>query len=73
MTSLPFALDWPPKQLPGGTSLIKANMGLGHLPFELLGLILANIFPDEWKHYYGEFEVLLNLRTVCRKYLKRAF
>jgi hypothetical protein len=48
-------------------------MSLSHLPFELLGLILANIFPDEWKHYDSELEVLLSLRTVCRKYSKRVF
>jgi hypothetical protein len=43
-------------------------MSLSHLPPELLGLILANVFPDEWKRYNGELKVLLNLRTVCRKY-----
>jgi hypothetical protein len=48
-------------------------MSLSHLPFELLGLILANIFPDEWEYYTSELKVLLNLRTVCRKYLKRVF
>jgi hypothetical protein len=48
-------------------------MSLSHLPFELLGLILANTFPDEWKYYDTRLKVLLNLRTVCRKYLKRAF
>jgi len=51
-------------------------MGLNHLPPELLGLILANTFPDtflnEWDHYTGELGVL-NLRTVCRKYSKRVF
>jgi hypothetical protein len=47
-------------------------MSLSHLPPELLGLILANIFPDKWNHYNYGFEVL-NLRTVCRKYLKRVF
>jgi hypothetical protein len=47
-------------------------MSLSHLPFELLGLIIANICPDEWNHYNGGLEVL-NLRTVCRKYLKRVF
>jgi hypothetical protein len=50
----------------------KANMNLSHLPLELLGLILANIFPNEWNHYNSGLEVL-NLRTVCRKYLKRVF
>ena len=50
----------------------KVNMSLNHLPFELLGLILANIFPDEWNHYDSGLEVL-NLRTVCRKYSKRVF
>jgi hypothetical protein len=47
-------------------------MGLSHLPPELLGPILANIFPDEWNHYNSGLEVL-NLRTVCRKYSKRVF
>jgi hypothetical protein len=50
----------------------KVNMSLNHLPFELLGLILANIFPDEWNHYNSGREVL-NLRTVCRRYSKRVF
>ena len=50
----------------------KANMSLSHLPLELLGSILANTFPDEWNHYNGKLEVL-NLRTVCRKYLRRVF
>jgi hypothetical protein len=48
-------------------------MSLSYLPFELLGLILANIFPEEWEYYYGELKVLLKLRTVYRKYLKRVF
>jgi hypothetical protein len=56
-------------QLPGGS---KANMSLNHLPPELLGLILANIFPDEWNHYDSGFEIL-NVRIVCRKYSKRVF
>jgi hypothetical protein len=47
-------------------------MGLSHLPVELLELILVNIFPDEWNHYNSGLEVL-NLRIVCRKYLKRVF
>jgi hypothetical protein len=47
-------------------------MSLSHLPLELLGPILTNIFPDEWNHYNSGLEVL-NLRTVCRKYLKRIF
>jgi hypothetical protein len=47
-------------------------MGLNHLPPELLGLILENIFPDEWSHYNGGFKVL-RLRTVCRKYSKGVF
>jgi hypothetical protein len=47
-------------------------MSLNHLPLEVLGLILANIFPDEWSRYYRGLEVL-NLRTVCRKYLNRVF
>jgi hypothetical protein len=47
-------------------------MSLSHLPFELLELILVNIFPDEWKYYNNGFK-LLKLRTVCRKYLKRVF
>jgi len=47
-------------------------MSLSHLPPELLGPILANIFPDEWKHYDSGLEVL-NLRNVCRKYSKRVF
>jgi hypothetical protein len=47
-------------------------MSLIRLPFELLELILANIFPDEWNHCNSGLEVL-NLRTVCRKYLKRVF
>jgi hypothetical protein len=46
-------------------------MSLGRLPFELLGLILVNIFPNEWNHYGGYG--VLDLRTVCRKYLKRVF
>jgi hypothetical protein len=50
----------------------KVNMSLNHLPLEVLGLILANICPDEWNHYNGGLEVL-NLRTVCRKYSKRVF
>jgi hypothetical protein len=50
----------------------KVNMGLNHLPLELLGLILANIFPDKWEHYDSGFEVL-NLRTVCRQYSKHVF
>jgi hypothetical protein len=58
--------------LPDGSSLSKANMSLNHLPPELLGLILANIFPDEWNHYYWGVKVL-SLRTVCRKYSKRVF
>jgi hypothetical protein len=48
----------------------KANMGLSNLPLELLGLILANIFPNEWNHCNNRREVL-SLRTVCRKYLNR--
>jgi hypothetical protein len=47
-------------------------MSLSHLPPELLGLILANIFPDEWNHYDSGFDIL-NLRIVCRKYSKRVF
>jgi hypothetical protein len=47
-------------------------MSLSYLPLELLGLILANIFPDEWNWYYNGFTVL-NLRIVCRKYSKRVF
>jgi hypothetical protein len=47
-------------------------MSLSHLPLELLGLILVNIFPDEWNPYNRGLEVL-NLRTVCRKYLKHVF
>jgi len=47
-------------------------MSLSHLPLELLELILANIIPDEWNHYNDGLEVL-NLRTVCREYLKRIF
>jgi hypothetical protein len=47
-------------------------MGLSHVPVELLELILVNIFPDEWNHYDDGPEVL-DLRTVCRKYLKRVF
>ena len=47
-------------------------MSLSYLPPELLGLILANIFPDEWDRYYNEVKVL-DLRIVCRKYLKRVF
>ena len=50
----------------------KANMSLSHLPPELLGLILANIFPDEWDRYDSGFKVL-NLRIVCRKYAKCVF
>src|SRR5436853_7723903 len=50
----------------------KVNMSLSHLPPELFGLILANLFPDEWNPYNNGSEVL-NLRTVCRKYLKRIF
>jgi hypothetical protein len=45
-------------------------MSLSHLPLEVLGLILTNIYYDEWDHYNGGLKVL-NLRTVCRKYLKR--
>ena len=50
-------------------------MSLSHLPFELLGLILTNIFPDEWEYYFcnSGLKALLKLRTVCRKYLKRVF
>src|SRR5277367_5111474 len=47
-------------------------MSLSHLPLELLGPILINIFPDEWDYYFRWYEVL-NLRTVCRKYVKRIF
>jgi hypothetical protein len=47
-------------------------MSLSHLPPELLGLILTNIFPNEWNLYKNGLEVL-SLRTVCRKYLKRVF
>jgi hypothetical protein len=47
-------------------------MSLSHLPLELLELILANIFPDEWNLYDSGLEVL-NLRIVCRKYSKRVF
>jgi hypothetical protein len=47
-------------------------MSLNHLPPELLGLILANTFPDVWNHYDSGLEVF-NLRTVCRKYSKRVF
>jgi hypothetical protein len=47
-------------------------MSLSHLPPELLRLILANMFPDEWDRYNDGFEVL-NLRIVCRKYSKRVF
>jgi hypothetical protein len=47
-------------------------MTLSHLPPELLRLILANILPDAWNHNDSGLEVL-NLRTVCRKYLKRTF
>ena len=47
-------------------------MSLNHLPLELLGLILANTFPDEWNYYDSGLEVL-NLRAVCRKYLNRVF
>jgi hypothetical protein len=47
-------------------------MSLSYLPPELLGLILANIFPDEWNCYYNELTVL-NLRIVCRKYSKHVF
>jgi hypothetical protein len=47
-------------------------MGLSQLPVELLELILVNIFPDKWNHYDDGLEVL-DLRTVCRKYLKRVF
>jgi hypothetical protein len=50
----------------------KANMSLSHLPPELLGLILENIFSDERNHYRSGLKVL-NLRTVCRKYSKRVF
>jgi hypothetical protein len=50
----------------------KANMSLSHLPPELLSLILANIFPDEWSNYFHGREVL-DLRTICRKYSKRVF
>jgi hypothetical protein len=48
-------------------------MSLIRLPFELLMLILANIFPGKWYRYNSRLEVLLNLRTVCRKYLKHIF
>jgi hypothetical protein len=47
-------------------------MSLSHLPPELLRLILADIFPEEWNHYHSGFKIL-NLRIVCRKYLKRVF
>ena len=47
-------------------------MSLSHLPPELLGLILANVFPGEWDRYHSGFKVL-NLRIVCRKYSKRVF
>jgi hypothetical protein len=47
-------------------------MSLSNLPYELFGLILANIFPNEWNHYNSGLEVL-NLRTVCRKYSKSVF
>jgi hypothetical protein len=47
-------------------------MSLSHLPPELLGLILTNIFPDKWNRHNSKFEDL-DLRTVCRKYSKRAF
>ena len=47
-------------------------MSLSHLPLELLELILANIIPDKWNPYNNGFEAL-NLRTVCRKYLKGIF
>jgi hypothetical protein len=47
-------------------------MSLSYLPLELLGLILVNIFPDKWNYYYNKLEVL-NLRVICRKYLKRVF
>jgi hypothetical protein len=47
-------------------------MSLNHLPLELLGLILANLFPDEWNRYNSGCEVL-SLRAVCRKYSKRVF
>jgi hypothetical protein len=50
----------------------KTNMSLSHLPPELLGLILANIFSNERNHDKSELEVL-NLRTVCRKHSKRVF
>jgi hypothetical protein len=53
--------------------LLTTNMSLSNLPFELLGLILVNIFPDEWRYYNRGLKVLLKLRTVCRKYLKRVF
>jgi hypothetical protein len=44
-------------------------MSFSHLPRELLGLILANIFPDEWNHYDSGFKIL-DPRIVCRKYSK---
>jgi hypothetical protein len=33
-------------------------MSLSHLPPELLGPILANIFPDKWNHYNSGLKVL---------------
>ena len=45
-------------------------MSLSHLPPELLELILANIFPEKWSYFNSGLEVL-NLRAVCREYLKR--
>jgi ankyrin repeat protein len=45
-------------------------MSLNHLPLEVLGLILTNIYPNGWNQYNGGLEVL-NLRIVCRKYSKR--
>jgi hypothetical protein len=47
-------------------------LSLSHLSPELLGLILANIFPDEPNHYYSGLKIL-NLRIVCHKYSKRVF
>jgi ankyrin repeat protein len=34
-----------------GQNFSKVNMSLSHLPPELLELILANIFPNEWNFY----------------------
>jgi hypothetical protein len=47
-------------------------MSLSHLPLEVLGLILANTFHDEWNAYYSGFKIL-DLRIICRKYSKRIF